>query len=67
MQAELKIALEEANKCSEALGRLLKEARDAGGATLELFKRITEANKHCEAAMERYTIIYHAYYNVRNR
>jgi len=67
MQAELERALEEATRCSESLEFLLKEARDEGGADLEMFKRITKANKQWEEAMERYTIIYSAYDNVRAR
>jgi len=64
-QAELKRALEVANKCSEALDFLLKEARDTGGADLAQFMRISKANKHCGEAMDRFIIVYGAYKNVR--
>ena len=64
---EMEDALERANRCSEALEQLLKEAKNTGGATPEMFTRISEANGQCEEAMQQYITRYSAYYDAISR
>ena len=65
--SEMNTALEAAKECSQALEKLLTEAREAGGASPELFARISAANKHCEEAMQRYLNAYKSYCIVLNK
>lgn len=61
---EMDEALEAANRCSEALEQLLKEAKKIGTPSPELVERISAMNMQCDEAMKRYIMAYRNYYNV---
>jgi len=58
---EVGVALAQADKCLKSLEKLLREAREAGGASPELFDRISKANTHCDGTMQRYIVKYRVY------
>jgi hypothetical protein len=64
---EMDEALESANRCSEALEKLLKEARDMGRPSPEFIELISSTNKQCDEDMNRYITAYRKYYNVQGK
>jgi hypothetical protein len=61
---EMDEALERANLCSEALEKLLKQAKDVGRPEPELVEKISATNKRCDEEMQRYVNAYRSYYNI---
>ena len=61
---EMDHALEAANNCSEALEKLLKQARTIGRPTPEMVDLISATNKECDELMQRYVNAYRSYYNL---
>jgi hypothetical protein len=59
---EIEEALEASNTCSEALEKLLQEAKESGSPSPELIERIRTANKQCEMLMDRYVDAYNDYH-----
>jgi len=64
LMREMNESLEAANKCSEALEALLKEAKATGRPTPDLVTRISVTNRQCDEHMERYITAYRGFYHV---
>jgi hypothetical protein len=61
---EMNEALEAANKCSEALEKLLKGAKEMGRRSPEFIEQISTTNRRCDEEMNRYINAYRKYYNI---
>jgi hypothetical protein len=60
---EMDDALEAANRCSETLEKLLKEAKSIGRPTPQLVEQISATNKECDELMQAYLKAYRAYHD----